>query len=405
VSNPPTPTATPAPKSALVFIVVTIFIDMLGIGILIPVIPFMVRRFSPEAMTIGLLSGAFAVCQFAAAPVLGRLSDRHGRRPLLLVSLFGTGVGYVFFGAAQSLGMMFFARTLDGITGGNISIAQAYIADVTRPEDRSKNFGLVGAAFGLGFIIGPALGGAISHYGGLSAPAYAAAALAFANTAFGYFRLPESLPPDRRTGTRVTARHANPLPGLVAALRRHPLGTLLAAVFVFNFAFVGLQSNFVLFSFERFGWGPGENAALFSVIGILGAFMQGFLVRRLAGSFSDRGLAVTGLTVQTAALFAIAFAGQAWLLFPICGVMSLASGMATPTLTGLISASVPGDEQGVTMGVLQSVNSLTRIYGPLWAGAMYDHVAPSAPYWGGAIITILAVWLVATVRLAPRAEH
>jgi MFS family permease len=399
--NTPAPeaAAAPAPRSALIFIVITIFIDMLGIGILIPVIPFMVRRFSPDAMTIGLLSGAFAVCQFAAAPILGRLSDRHGRRPLLLLSLFGTGVGYVFFGAAQSLAMMFFARILDGITGGNISIAQAYIADVTRPEDRSKNFGLVGAAFGLGFIIGRALGGALSHYGGLSAPAYCAAALAFGNTLFGYVRLPESLPPERRSVTPLTARHANPLPSLVTALRRQPLGTLLMATFVFNFAFVGLQSNFVFFSLERFGWGPGQNAVLFSVIGILGAFMQGFLVRRLVGPFSDRALAVTGLAVQTLSLFAIAFTRQAWMLFPICGVMSLASGMATPTLTGMISASAPGGEQGVIMGVTQSVNSLTRIFGPLWAGAMYDHVGQGAPYWGGGVITILAVWLVATVRL------
>jgi DHA1 family tetracycline resistance protein-like MFS transporter len=396
-SESPPPTVT-APKSALLFIVLTIFIDMLGIGILIPVIPFMVRRFSPDAITIGLLSGAFAVCQFAAAPVLGRLSDRHGRRPLLLISLLGTGIGYVFFGAAQSLGMMFFARILDGITGGNISIAQAYIADVTKPEDRSKNFGLVGAAFGLGFIIGPGLGGALYHYGGLSAPAYAAAALAFANTMFGYFRLPESLPAGKRAGARFTIRGANPFPGLAAAIRRQPLGTLLIATFTFNFAFVGLQSNFVFFSLERFGWGPSQNAMLFSVIGVLGAFMQGYLVRRLAGPWSDRGLAVTGLAVQSLSLILIAWAPSAWMLFPICGVMSLASGMATPTLTALISSSVPAAEQGATMGVTQSVNSLTRIFGPLWAGLMYDHVGPSAPYWGGAIITMGAVALVWSIH-------
>jgi multidrug resistance protein len=401
--TPASPGAPHAPKSALLFIVLTIFIDMLGIGILIPVIPFMVRRFSDQALTIGLLSGAFALFQFAAAPVLGRLSDRHGRRPLLLLSLFGTSIGYFIFGAANTLALMFFARILDGATGGNISIAQAYIADVTPAKDRSKNFGLVGAAFGLGFIIGPAMGGGLYRYFGLSAPAYFAGGLALANTIFGYFMLPESLPASRRALARVTFAHANPFPGLIRAIRRRPLGTILMATFTFNFAFVGLQSNFVFFSLERFGWGPSQNAALFSVIGVLGAFMQGFLVRRLAGPWSDRGLAVTGLAVQSLSLVLIAFAPSAWMLFPICGVMSLASGMATPTLTGMISASVPAAEQGVTMGVTQSVNSLTRILGPLWAGLMYDYLGPSAPYWGGAVITMGAVALVWSVRMKPRA--
>jgi multidrug resistance protein len=396
---PDTPTdASHAPKGALVFIVLTCFIDMLGIGILIPVIPFMVRRFSDAAMTIGLLSGAFALFQFAAAPILGRLSDRHGRRPLLLLSLFGTAIGYFVFGAANTLAVMFVARIVDGITGGNISIAQAYIADVTPPADRSKNFGLVGAAFGLGFIIGPGLGGVLSHYFGISAPAFFSGGLALCNTAFGYFALPESLPPSRRTTTRVTIAQANPFPALIAALTHERAGRILLAIFAFNFAFIGLQSNFVLFSFQQFGWGPERNAMLFAEIGVLGAFMQGFVMRRIGGRFADKRLAITGLTGMACCLAAIAAAPAGWVLFPIAGVMSLSSGMATPTLTSMVSKTASAREQGVMLGVTQSVNSLTRISGPLWAGFAYDWFGRTSPYWTGALVIGVAIALVASTR-------
>ena len=394
--------AAPArPTSALFFIVLTIFIDMLGIGILIPVIPFVVTRFGGDALTIGLLSASFAAFQFIGAPILGQLSDRHGRRPLLLVSLLGTAIGWFAFGAATTLTLLFAARILDGLTGGNISIAQAYIADVSRPADRSKNFGLVGAAFSLGFIIGPAIGGALSHAWGLSAPAYFAGTLALANTVFGYFMLPESLDQTRRRSTGVTWRQANPLPGLISAMTSAHLGTILAALFAFNFAAVGLQSNFVLFSFERFNWGPGQNAVLFSVIGVLGALMQGVLMRRLVHHFSDRRLALVGLSAHGLMLVGVAVAPSAWMLFPICGVMSLASGMSTPIFTGMISKSVSAEAQGATLGITQSVSSLTRIFGPLWAGFAYSHIGRSAPYWSGALILAIAAALVRSYRAGP----
>lgn len=384
---------------ALTFILVTVFIDMLGLGILIPIIPFVVREFSPSAFTVGLLSMSFAAFQFVATPILGRLSDQHGRRPLLLLSLFGSAVGYVLFGAARSLVMLFSARIIDGITGGNISIAQAYIADVTKPEDRSKTFGLLGAAFGLGFILGPAIGGAVSHAWGLSAPAFLAAALAFSNTIFGFFVLPETHPVEKRRTADVSARSLNPIGGVLRAMRHEHLGQIFLGIFFFNCAFSGLQSNFSLFALVRFNWGPQQAALLFSLIGVIGAITQAVIVRRLVKQFRDRSIAVLGLMLQTLSYLLTAFVPAAWMLYPVSAITSFGVGITTPTLTGIISNAVLETEQGVMLGTTQSVTALTRIVGPLWAGLSFDWLGPGAPYWSGAIMIAIAAVLISRARV------
>lgn len=379
---------------ALTFILITVFIDMLGLGILIPVIPFVVREFSPSAFSVGLLSMSFAIFQFVATPILGRLSDQHGRRPLLLFSLFGSGVGYVMFGLATSLPVLFLARIIDGITGGNVSIANAYIADVSKPEDRAKTFGLLGAAFGMGFILGPAIGGTVAHLWGLSAPAFLAAGLAFANTIFGFFVLPETHPIDKRRKADVSARSLSPIGGVIRAMRHEHLGRIFLAIFVFNCAFSGLQSNFGVFALVKFNWGPRETAMLFSLIGIIGALTQAVIVRQLIKKFRDRTIAASGMWVQTVAYSLFAFVPRAWVLWPASALTSFGAGITQPTLTGIISKSVDATEQGVMMGTMQSVVALTRIVGPLWAGFSFDWLGPGAPYWSGAIMITIAALLI-----------
>lgn len=385
---------------ALLFILITVFIDMLGLGILIPVIPFIVRQFSESAFTVGLLSMSFALFQFFAAPILGRLSDRYGRRPLLLFSLLGSAIGYVLFGFARSLAMLFTARIVDGISGGNISIAQAYIADVTEPKNRSRNFGLVGAAFAMGFIIGPAIGGALAHYWGLSAPAYFAGALAFGNTLLGFFVLPETRPKQKRTHAPMTFRTLNPIGSVLRGMQHEHVGAVFLTIFAFNVAFSGLQSNFSLFTLARFGWGPQQNAVLFSVIGISSALTQGLIMRRVVKTFGDQSIATVGLWLQAGAYMFIAFVWAPWMVFLGSSVMALGVGITNPTLSGIVSNSVSDKEQGVTLGTLQSVAALTRIVGPLWAGFVFDWLGPGSPYWSGSIMIAIAAVLI--MRARPR---
>ena len=246
----------------LTFIFLTVFLDLLGVGILVPVLPFIVAEFRTDALTVGLLSLTFAAAQFLASPVLGAWSDRVGRRTVLLLSVLGTGVGYFIFGAAHTLWLLFLARLIDGFTGGNVSTAQAYIADVSAPADRAKNFGLIGAAFGLGFIIGPALGGILSHWS-LRAPAYAAGILSLITVTIGYLVLPESLPPERRTRTPFRLGDLHPLGHLGEAIRRPGVARIFLAFFAMNFAMAGLQSNFAVFTRETVrARSPGQRAPL-----------------------------------------------------------------------------------------------------------------------------------------------
>lgn len=379
---------------ALTVILVTVFIDMLGLGILIPIIPYVVREFSDSAFTVGMLSVSFAAFQFVATPILGRLSDQYGRRPLLLLSLFGSGVGYVLFGLAHSLAMLFAARVIDGITGGNVSIAQAYVADVTKKEDRSKTFGLLGAAFGMGFILGPAIGGTLSHFWGLAAPAYFAAALAFGNTVLGYFVLPETVTAERRAAGAAPARSLNPLRGVWHALRHEHLGTVFAAVFFYNVAFTGLQSNFGVFTLERFRWTATQTALLFTLIGVVSAITQAGIVRMLVKKYRDRTIATAGLAVQSVSYLGTAFTPVGWGLAVSSAATSLGVGMTQPTISGIVSNATSESEQGAMLGTTQSIAALTRIIGPFWAGWAFDHLGQGSPYWSGAILLALATVLI-----------
>jgi multidrug resistance protein len=380
-------------RRPLTLIFLTLFLDLLGVGILIPITPYLVRHFRSDALTIGLLVLVFSAAQFIMTPVLGALSDRYGRRPILLASLFGTAIGHFMFGLAPSLGFMFAARILDGITGGNISAAQAYIADITPPEDRAKSFGLIGAAFGLGFMMGPAIGGLLSTIS-LQAPAFAAGGLALVTTVLSYFFLPESLPPERRVRTPMSWTVLNPFRAIGTALARVNMRLLLLASFALNFAYSGLQSHFAIYTLTRFGLNERENSWLLTYLGVMITIIQGGLIRKLMPLFGEGRLLHGGLIFGGLGFLALIFAPTSGYVYGALTLLSMGSGLAAPALQGLVSQRASGSEQGVVMGVMQSLGSLSRILGPLWAGLTFDAFAPSAPYWTGCFMMVVSLALV-----------
>lgn len=282
-----------------------VFLDLLGASILIPVVPYIVRAYRPDAMTVGWLSLSYSAAQFLATPVLGALSDRVGRRPVLLISIIGSALGYFLFGWAGSLWVLFASRILDGLTGGNISTAQAYIADRSLPEDRAKNFGMIGAAFGLGFILGPAFGGALSKIS-LQAPAFAAAIVSVITFLTAFVFLPESLPPEKREHARFTLRQFNPLGHIAAPLKRPVLRWLLPGFFALAFAMSGLTSNFAVYTLNRYGLTPSQNALILVWLGVVSVIIQGGVVRRLLPRVGENRLASEALALSVIGYAALA---------------------------------------------------------------------------------------------------
>lgn len=376
-------------RSPLAFIFITVFIDLMGYGMVIPLLPFFVQRQDAGATAAGALGSLYALMQLIAGPILGALSDRYGRRPVLLICLLGTAMAYLMLGFADSLPLIFLAIMLDGITGGNLSTAYAYIADVTTNENRARGMGLVGAAFGLGLMAGPAIGGLLSAYG-LSVPAIFACALTLSNIAFGFFVLPESLPPEKRTPLD-SWRALNWLTQLIGVFRISTIRMLLLATFTLNLAFAGLQTNFPLFSQARFGWDATRNGIFFAFVGVCAVFVQGILYGQIQPRVGEKRLAIIGLTLMAISLAAVATAQYDWLMYPIVALGALGSGLSIPSITGLVSQRVASGEQGRLMGGTQVVLNLALIVGPIIAGLSFEHIAVAAPYWLGSLFAIIAL--------------
>ena len=373
--------------------------DIVGLSVLLPVAPYIVGRYSSEALMVTMVTVIYAAAQFFAAPLMGKLGDRYGRRPVLLVSLVGQAAGYAMFGIGGALWVLFLGRLIGGITGGNLSTATAYIADVSKPTERAKNFTLIGMAWGLGLILGPALGSVFSQIS-LEAPAFAAAGFSLVNVLLGLFLLPESLPRDQRETRPIRASDFNPLVSIAEMARKPGLGWLLLVLCLFNFAFNGINSTATLFVMQKFAAEPWQVGLLLMVRGGALAVVQFVLVQRLVPRFGAQGVGVASLAGQALGALAFFFAPVLWLLYPINMLVSAMSGFTFPTLTTLVTDRVPHREVGLLMGVTTAIGSLMNIAGPLWAGAVYDGVMPGAPYWMGAVVFMLASLMLARTRRA-----
>jgi MFS transporter, DHA1 family, tetracycline resistance protein len=387
----PVPPGIPAPSSkrALGLIFFIMLMDIIGITLLAPVAPYIVGKFSDSALMVTMLTILYAAGQFIAAPMLGKLGDRYGRRPVLLLSLFGQGIGYIIFALGGSLWVLFLGRIIGGITGGNLSTAAAYIADVSKPAERAKNFSLIGTAWSMGLILGPAFGGVLGQLH-LSAPAYIAAALTFLNVILGLFILPESLPKERRETSPMRVKDFNPIFAIVDMARRPGLGWLLLVTCLFNFAFNGINTTSSIFFIHKFSAQTWHVSLLMMLAGAAIMATNFLLVPRLVPRFGDRRVASASLMGQAVVDIAVFFMPIFWPIFILNMLISAISAFTFPTLTTLSIDRIPHREVGLLMGVTTGLGSLMNIFGPLWAGAVYDGVMPGAPYWMGAVILVVA---------------
>ncbi len=400
-------------KAALGFIFVTLLLDVIGFGIIIPVMPKLIEELihgdlSAASRWGGWLTFAFAIMQFVCAPVLGNLSDKYGRRLVLLFSLFGFGIDYLLLAVAPTIGWLFVGRIIAGITGASFTTASAYIADISAPAERAKNFGMIGAAFGLGFIIGPVIGGLLGSMGP-RVPFIAAAVLSLMNWLYGYFVLPESLSRENRRS--FSWKRANPVGSLIH-LRKYPaLGGLIVSLVLIYIAGHSVQSTWAFFNMEKFKWDEKMVGISLGVVGLLVALVQGGLIRVVNPRLGNEKSIYVGLAFYTIGLILFAFAWQGWMMFafliPYC-----VGGICGPALQAVISNHVPSNEQGELQGALTSLMSATTIIGPPVMTNLFAHFTghdapvyfPGAPFLLGAVLmlgsTILAYSMFRTEKVA-----
>ena len=369
----------------LVVIFLTIFVNLVGFGIIIPLLPFYAETFGASPLTIGLLFAVFSACQLVAAPALGDLSDRYGRRPILIFSLLGTVVSFVMMALAHSIVMLFAARIVDGLSGGNISTARAYVADVTEPKDRAKAYGLIGAAFGLGFIMGPALSGVLARYS-YTAPVWAAAGVTLVATLMAWFWLPETV-------HRAAAGTGMPFRNLAEMLQRPGLRRMLWIDFIYWFAFAIFQTTFALFVARRFGFDVSETGYFFAAFGVLGAVIQGAVIRPIVHRLGDKSTFILGLVCAAVGLVAATYA-QTVLMFTLALVpLALGIGFGHPTVSALVSRAGRDDEQGRVQGAAGAMESLGRAAGPVWGNAALARYGDGMPYLSAALCLVLTLVL------------
>jgi MFS transporter, DHA1 family, tetracycline resistance protein len=376
-------------KTTPLFIIfLIVFIDLLGFGIVIPILPlYALNDFKASELTVGLLVASFSFMQLLFTPLWGRMSDRFGRKPILIVGLLATVIGYILFGLAHSITLLFVSRLLAGIGGANISAAQAYIADITPPHERAKGMGLIGAAFGLGFVFGPVAGGLLSQYG-YSVPGYAAAGLSLLALLLTATLLPESR---KDTSAVPETRAPMSVKRLLDVISQPRIGALLALFFLCTFGYANIYATFPMISTGDFGYTNHEVGYLFGFMGLIGAVTQGGLIRILSNRVAERVLFIAGAACTMAGLALIPFHGNTVGLHLVLTVLSLGTGVITPTLLSMISRFADREEQGAVLGVNQSLGSLGRVLGPLWGTFVYQAFGHPWPFLTGGIVMFLVL--------------
>lgn len=387
-------------KPALIFIFITLLLDIIGFGIIVPILPHYISELtgannSNASLYGGMLMFAFAIMQFIFSPVLGNLSDRYGRRPILLISLFGFFLNYIIMAVAPNIVWLFVGRIMAGVSGASITTASAYIADISTPEKRAQNFGMIGAAFGLGFIIGPVIGGLFGHLGP-RVPFVAAAILTFLNLLYGYFVLPESLNKNNRR--KFQFKRANPIGSLKFLLRYPIIASLVISLVCVYISAHATQSTWTFFTKEVFKWEPGMIGVSLAIVGVMVAFVQGWLIRIVNPKLGQKKTIFLGMALYTIGFILIAFSTNAWMLFIVLIPFCL-GGIANPAIQGVISNQVPSNEQGELQGALTSIMSLTSIVGPVLMTGLFSYFTgnhapvylPGAPFLMGALLVIISL--------------
>ncbi len=392
----------PKKQAALGFIFATLLIDVMGLAIIIPVFPKLIEHLihgnvSDASLYGGWLTAAYAIMQFLCSPLIGNLSDKYGRRPVLLCSLVGFGIDYLFLAFAPTIGLLFIGRIIAGFTGASFTTANAYIADISEPEKRAANFGLVGVAFGLGFIIGPVIGGILGKYN-VQYPFLAAAGLAFLNAIYGYFILPESLAPEHRRPLEL--KKINPFTSLIQLNKYKSVVGLAASLFLIYFAAQAVQSVWTYYTIYKFNWSETMVGISLGVVGFLIALVQGGLIRFINPKLGNERSIWVGLLFYSAGLLLFAFASKGWMMFAFLVPYCL-GGIAGPALQGYMSNSVPANEQGNLQGGLTSLMSLSSVFGPWLMTWVFHYFTapnapvqfPGAPYAIGAILMLISAIL------------
>ena len=383
----------------ILFLIVVI--DLIGFGIIIPLLPFYAEYYHASPAEVGLVMATYSFTQFLAAPFWGRMSDRVGRKPVLLISLAGASLSYIWLGYSETLWALFAARAAGGFMAGNISTAFAYVADITTRENRAKGMGMIGAAFGLGFIIGPAMGGILAGSDPVNAdfrsPAFAAAGLSIIAFVLTLTVLKESLSLETRerlAGQTPQSRRQQ----FIRAITNPVVTQLLLISFLATFAFAGLEATFAMWSRRQFGWGPEQNGYLFAFVGIVSALIQGGLIGRLTKRFGEGNLIVQGSIALTLGIFLIPFSQTLPVLVVAMLITAYGFSVISPALSSSLSLQVGDDEQGGMMGVSRSASTLARVAGPANAGLLFSFFGRDWPYYGGALV--MAVVVILAIRVS-----
>jgi len=402
-----TPTKRPA-RAPLLLIFFTVFIDLVGFGLIIPLLPTYAQALNARGFVIGLLLASYSLMQFVFMPIWGRLSDRLGRRPILLVSLLASGLGYLIWGFADSLYLLFASRLVAGAGNANVAVAQAYVADITTSENRAKGMGMIGAAFGLGFVLGPAIGGfflssaghallthfvpssqLVSDMTSLKLIGFVAAAISFVDLVFTYFMLPE---PEKRS--KAGSERFSLAPSFyLQTVKNSNLSTSLLIFFVSTFAFANMEATLVLLTTRQYAFTPQQNSVMFAYIGLLIVFVQGGMIHRLSKKYGERNLIAFGSLLVTLGLLVIPQAGDPRLLYFALALLAVGSGINNPSNQSVLSKLAPSDSVGGVLGVGQSLSTLGRILGPAVGGAAFQYLGLASPYYIGAVAMMVAFGL------------